>query len=104
VHLGWVSGLPTVGVTNRPLVGSGTPPGPERGDWSPLLLEGRPVGRWLRTRPGARPVLAHAAWRTDPPTAVDVVLRASTAAARTPVPLQEARRLAREARSAAGLG
>jgi deoxyribonuclease V len=103
VHLGWACGLPTVGVTSRALVAAGIPPGPERGDWSPLVLAGREVGRWLRTRPRARPVLVHAAWRTDPQTAADVVLRASTLAARTPVPLQEARRVAREARSDAGL-
>ena len=102
VHLGWACGLPTVGVTSRPLVATGTPPAPERGDWSPLVLANREVGRWLRTRARARPVAVHAAWRTDPPTAADVVLRASTSAARTPVPLQEARRVAREARSAAG--
>jgi deoxyribonuclease V len=51
------------------------------------------------TRNGARPLVAHAGWRISPETAVDVVLETSTPAARTPVPLQEARRVAREARS-----
>jgi deoxyribonuclease V len=104
LHLGAVMGLPSVGVTHRPLVAAGLPPGPRRGATSPLMLGGREVGRWVRTRTGARPVAAHAAWRTDPPTAADVVLTASTPAARTPVPLQEARRVAREARALAGAG
>jgi hypothetical protein len=49
-------------------------------------------------------VLAHAGWRTSPETAAAVVLAASTEAARTPVPLQEARRVAREARDLSGSG
>jgi len=43
--------------------------------------------------------VAHAGWRTTAETAAAVVLAASSGAARTPVPLQEARRVAREARS-----
>jgi deoxyribonuclease V len=62
------------------------------------------VARWVCTRDRSRPVLAHAGWRTDAATAARLVLLASTPAARTPVPLQEARRVAREARSLAGGG
>jgi deoxyribonuclease V len=54
------------------------------------------------TRTGARPVVAHAGWRTDVETAVAVALASSTEGARAPVPLQEARRVAREARDIAG--
>lgn len=54
------------------------------GTRAPLRLDGRCVGYWVCTRAGARPVVAHAA---------------STQAARTPVTLQEARRVAREARA-----
>ncbi|SRR5579875_140622 len=103
VHLGAVTKLPTVGVTHRPLLAHGGFPPSVRGAKSPLLLDGDLVGYWVCTRQGARPVAVHAGWRTDAETAVDVVLSASTNAARTPVPLQEARRVAREAR-AAGLG
>lgn len=102
LHLGTVLDLPTVGVTHRPLLAAGEAPGPARGETSPAYLDGEEVGRWVRTRPGARPVLAHAAWRTGPAVAAGVVLLASTPAARTPVPLQEARRVAREARAGAG--
>ena len=89
-------------MTTRPLVATGDAPRLVRGATSPVRLEGRLVGYWVCTRTGARPLLAHAAWRTDAQTAAAVVLAASTEGARTPVPLQEARRVAREARAMAG--
>jgi deoxyribonuclease V len=99
LHLGAVLDLPSVGVTDRPLLGSGPEPGPERGATSPLLLEGAEVGRLVRTRAGARPVVVHPGWRTDPDTAVAVALSA-TRRARTPEPLRRARQTARRARAA----
>jgi deoxyribonuclease V len=101
VHLGAELALPSVGVTHRPLVGRGDPPPRQRGSWAPVCIGPTVVGGWICTRTGARPVVAHAGWRTDPQSAAELVLRASTPAARTPVPLQEARRLARETRARA---
>jgi deoxyribonuclease V len=97
LHLGTVLDLPTVGVTHRPLVAEGEWPADERGARSPLLLEDDLVGYWLRTRQGTRPLAVHAAWRTSAATATEVVL--STSRARTPEPLRQARRRAREARA-----
>jgi deoxyribonuclease V len=97
LQLGAVLELPTVGVTHRPLVAEEEWPADERGASSPLLLGGEPVGYWLRTRAGTRPLVVHAAWRTDPDTAADVALSASRA--RTPEPLRRARRQARDARA-----
>jgi deoxyribonuclease V len=102
VHLGAFTGIPTVGVTQQPLVASGPLPPEQRGATSPIALDGRVVGFWVCTRTAARPIVAHAGWRTTPETAMQTVLAASTEAARTPVPLQEARRVAREARALAG--
>ena len=104
VHLGWALGVPTVGITRRPLRASGGEPEPVRGQWSPLTLDDEVVAASVCTRTGARPVVAHAGWRTDVETAVAVALVASTEGARAPVPLQEARRVAREARDLAGAG
>jgi deoxyribonuclease V len=105
LHLGAVTGLPTVGVTARTLAARGDPPPTgRRGATSPVSLDGDVVGYWVCTRTGAKPVLAHAGWRTDAVTAAAVVLAASTEGARAPVPLQEARRVAREARDLAGAG
>jgi deoxyribonuclease V len=100
LHLGAVLGLPSVGVTDRPLLAAGREPGPERRATSSLILDGTDVARWLRTRAGARPIVVHAGWRTDLETAVSVVL-GSTRRARTPEPLRRARRAAREARAQA---
>jgi deoxyribonuclease V len=101
VHLGAVTGLPTVGVTHRPLVAAGREPELQRGATAPLTVDRRCVAFWVCTSTGVRPVVAHAGWRTNAETAAQTVLAASTEAARTPVPLQEARRVAREARALA---
>jgi deoxyribonuclease V len=95
--------VPTVGVTERPLLARGAPPAQARGAASPLDLGGERVGYLVRTRAGALPVAAHAAWRTTPDVAAEVV-RALATRARTPEPVREALRLAREARRAHGAG
>jgi deoxyribonuclease V len=99
LHLGAVLGMPTVGVTHRPLVAGGDWPPDERDASSPLAVDEEIVGFWLRTRQGARPLAVHAGWRTSPDVAVEVI-RSCTGRARTPEPLRQARRIAREARSA----
>jgi deoxyribonuclease V len=97
LHLGAVLGTPTVGVTHRSLAATGEWPADARDAASPLLLEGDVVGFWLRTRAGTRPLAVHAAWRTRPETALDVVC-AALRGRRTPEPLRLARTAAREAR------
>jgi deoxyribonuclease V len=98
LHLGSVLGLPTVGLTHRTLLAAGEWPPDEPGTQAPLLLEGELVGYWLRTRHGTRPLAVHAAWRTGPETAAQVVL-ATVVRARTPEPLRLARQAARVARA-----
>jgi deoxyribonuclease V len=98
LQLGVVLGLPTVGVTTRPLVAEGTWPADQRGATAPLLVGGEVVGCWVRTRAGAKPVAVHAAWQTDAQAAVQVVL-AATRRARAPEPLRRARTLARTRRA-----
>jgi deoxyribonuclease V len=100
LHLGSLLGIPTVGITHRPLLAEGTWPPDEAGQATPLALEGELVGYWLRTRAGTRPLCVHAAWRTDPGTAL-AVIRAVTGPTRTPGPIREARRIARSARAGA---
>jgi deoxyribonuclease V len=97
LHLGAVLGLPTVGVTHRPLLAVAREPDDEAGARTSLLLQARVVGYLLRTKRGCRPLAVDAAWRTDSDTAVEVVL-ACTRGARTPEPLRRARRAARLAR------
>jgi deoxyribonuclease V len=99
LHLGAVLDLPTAGVTHRPLFASGDWPPDRTGARSPLLLDGELVGYWLRSRAGTRPLAVHAAWRTDPETAVELVL-AGCEGRRTSEPIRLARRAARLARAA----
>lgn len=97
-HLGHVLGLPTVGVTHRPLVATGDWPADRRGASSPLRIHEEVVGAWLRTRPATRPLAVHPGWRTDVETSVRVV-QGAVLGRRTPEPLRQARRLARRARA-----
>lgn len=99
LQLGAVIGIPTVGVTHRPLLAKGPWPENQRGAHSPLLLDGERVGAWLRTRRGARPLAIHPGWRTTLEVAITVVL-AATFGHRTPEPFRHARQLARVARAA----
>lgn len=100
LHLGAVVGLPTVGVTHRPLLADGAWPIAQAGARSALILDHEEVGAWLRVRTRARPLAVHAAWRTDADAAVAVIL-ASTGRGRvsTPPPLRAARHAARVARA-----
>lgn len=98
LQLGAVLGMPTVGLTDRPLMARGEQPEDERGAASPLEIDGDRVGYLLRTKPGTRPICVHAAWRTMPETALEIVLSV-TAEMRTPEPLRVARSAARAARS-----
>ena len=94
LHLGAVLGLPTVGVTHRPLTASGDWPDDRRGAVGPLAIEGEVVAAWVRTRQGARPLVVHPGWRVDLGTAVELVV-AATEGRRTPEPLRRARHAAR---------
>jgi deoxyribonuclease V len=98
LQLGAVLGLPTIGVTHRPLLAHGDWPDDVRGAHSSLSLDSGRVGAWLRTRTGARPVVVHAGWRTTLEVAIDVVLSCALGQ-RTPEPFRHARRLARVARA-----
>jgi deoxyribonuclease V len=98
LHLGAVLGVPTVGVTHRPLLAEGAWPAAPKGEAAPLMLDDEQVGAWVRRRAGARPIAVHPAWRTDIDTAIALVLR-TAGSHRTPEPLRRARRLARLARA-----
>jgi deoxyribonuclease V len=100
LHLGVVLGVPTVGVTDRPLSSEAEEVLDDAGSAARVRRDGRAVACLVRPRSGARGVWAHAAWRTDVATAAEVV-RTVMGGARTPLPLREARRLARSARAAA---
>ncbi len=97
--LGSLLDLPSAGVTSKPLVARGEEPPDEPGALGPLLLGGETVATWVRTRRGARPVVAHAGWRTSPDVAAEIALR-SSAGVRMPEPIRRAIEEARRARAA----
>ena len=98
IHLGAACEVPTIGVTDRPLLATGPEAGAQLGAAAELRLGDELVGYRLRTRAGARAVVVHAGWRVDPRTACELVLD-FTGRNRTPEPLRQARRLARASRS-----
>ncbi len=55
-HVGLLLGLPTIGCAKSLLVGEYSPVPPERGAAVPLLFNGKPVGKVLRTRSRVKPV------------------------------------------------
>jgi deoxyribonuclease V len=98
IHLGAACSLPTIGITDRPLLASGPPPPAIRGAAAELCLDGELVGYRLRTHGAARAVVVHGGWRVDAETARAMVLRLR-GPGRTPAPLRAARHLARTSRA-----
>src|SRR5437868_15434272 len=86
-------------MTDDPLLATGDEPGPAWMARAPFRFGGEVVAYRVRTRKGAKPVVAHAAWRTSAEVAEEIVL-GSTPLARWPEPMREARRLARALRDA----
>ena len=64
-HLGVVTGVPTIGIAKKKLVGDYEDPGAKRGDRSPLFVEGVEVGTVLRTRDGTKPLFVSPGHMTD---------------------------------------
>ncbi|WP_049577824.1 endonuclease V [Nonomuraea sp. SBT364] len=93
-HLGVLTGLPSLGVGKTPFVGTHDAPAPARGSWSPIVLDGTPVGRALRTRAGTKPVYVSQGHRITLDTVTEQVLRLSPRF-RLPEPVRQADHLAR---------
>ncbi|WP_441297605.1 endonuclease V [Actinosynnema sp. ALI-1.44] len=94
-HVGVETGLPSIGVGKQAL-GEYEAPGPQRGDWEPLVDNGETVGRAVRTQDGVKPVFVSVGHRIDLGTACDLVLRLS-ARYRLPETTRAADHLGREA-------
>lgn len=73
-HLGVLTGIPTVGCAKSRLVGEAAEPGPEVGDWEPLVYENRVVGAVLRTRVGVKPLYVSVGHKVDLAAALEAVL------------------------------
>ena len=73
-HLGVLTGIPAIGCAKSRLVGEAAEPGPEVGDWEPLVYEGRTVGAVLRTRRAVKPLYVSVGHLVDLPTSLRLVL------------------------------
>lgn len=72
-HAGVLTGIPSIGVSKSPN-GDWEMPGPNRGDWTRIEDERRPMGRTLRTREGVKPVFLSIGHKVDIDTATELVL------------------------------
>jgi deoxyribonuclease V len=73
-HIGLWLGIPTVGCAKSRLCGTHAEPGPDRGDFAPLELDGRVVGRVLRTRDNVKPLFVSVGHLINLEGACDLVL------------------------------
>jgi deoxyribonuclease V len=96
-HLGLLLDLPSVGCGKSLLVGEFEPPGPRRGDWSPLRFGGRRVGAALRTRAGVKPLFVSPGHLIGNAAALRWVLRCGEGY-RLPAPVRRAHLLANRLR------
>jgi deoxyribonuclease V len=69
-HLGLLLDRPTIGCAKSRLFGRHAPPGPGRGDWSPLLDGEEVIGAALRTRERAGPLYVSIGHKVDLESAV----------------------------------
>jgi deoxyribonuclease V len=97
-HVGVLTGLPTIGV-GKTALGAFEPPGPRRGDWTPLIDDGEVVGTALRTRDQVKPVFVSVGHLIDLDTARELVL-ALTPRYRLPETTRAADHLARQSLTA----
>lgn len=88
-HLGLWLNLPCLGCAKSRLIGEHDEPGPEAGDWTPLVIGGEPVGAVVRSAAGAKPVFVSPGHRIDVESAVAVV-QATLSGYRHPTPTREA--------------
>lgn len=72
-HIGLLAGIPTLGVAKNAW-GEYELPGPERGSFSEISIDGEVVGRALRTRTGVKPVFVSIGHLIDIETACAQVL------------------------------
>jgi len=95
-HLGLWLERPTIGVAKSRLYGRHPEPGPNKGDWVPLLGEDDPesvIGAVVRTRTAVRPVYVSPGHLIDLPWSIHFAL-ACTTRYRLPEPTRWAHRVA----------
>jgi len=98
-HMGVLLDLPSIGCAKSLLVGACRAPGPGRGAWSPIRLDGATVGAAVRTRAGVAPVFVSPGHRIGLAAAVRWVV--ACARYRVPEPIRAAEQLVNRLRGEA---
>jgi deoxyribonuclease V len=106
-HIGLLLDVPTIGCAKTRLVGSFEEPGPNPGDYSPLMDGEDMLGAVLRTRKGVKPIFVSVGHKISLERAIEVVLACCTRF-RLPEPTRRAHiltnRLREEAERGVGAG
>jgi len=92
-HFGVITGLPSIGVAKKILVGSGSEPHEVRGAYTPLRNQGTQLGWLLRSKLRCNPLVVSPGHRVSMASAADLVMR-FTRGYRLPEPTRLADRLA----------
>jgi deoxyribonuclease V len=92
-HFGVVSGLPTIGIAQKPLLGTAADLHQIRGAYTPLREHGEQIGWLLRSKPNAAPIVVSPGHRVAMASTADLCMR-FTSTERQPEPLHLAQRLA----------
>ena len=92
-HMGLWLQKPTIGCGKSHFIGDYDPPGPRKGDSSPLTDRGELLGVVLRTRDNVKPVYISPGHLIDLPSALALTLRCTTRY-RLPEPVRAAHRAA----------
>lgn len=74
-HFGVASGVPSIGVADEILEGSGSEPHHVRGAYTPLRSEGKQLGWLLRSRVGCDPLVVSPGHRMSMASTADLVMR-----------------------------
>lgn len=92
-HMGLWLGVPTVANAKKRLCGGNAEPGPEPGDWTPVIHKGETVGAALRTKRGCTPVFVSPGHLSDLDSSIALVM-ASVTKYRLPEPVRAAHKAA----------
>ena len=96
-HLGLLIKKPTIGCAKKRLVGEFCQVGPNRGDYSHLIYNGKKIGAVVRTRTDIKPVFVSPGYAVKTGDAVSLVLKCVNSY-RIPEPIRKAHLLANRLR------
>lgn len=77
-HLGLLTNTPSIGVGKSRLIGTHDALAQKKGSWVPLIDREEVIGAVVRSRSGVKPIYVSIGYRISLPTAIEMVLAATT--------------------------